>query len=116
MQSKKARQMIMKIIERLDYDIYKSFLPDMCEDPEASEELMADMVEIVKRFTAPPRKVRPQTLAKRLVGKPIEKAEKLAKTHGLKPTRANVTDCCFRPERIRFEVDNSGKVVNATLG
>lgn len=41
---------ILKLVERIDYDIYKSFLPDMAEDPEAKEEQMDDLKQIVKDF------------------------------------------------------------------
>lgn len=45
----KIKAMILKIIERLDYDHYKFFLPECSEDPDAAEELMGELVEIVEK-------------------------------------------------------------------
>lgn len=55
-----VEKMVLELIEQVDYDIYKSFLPDCSEDPDEIPERMAELVEIVRKYipkeTSKPRK------------------------------------------------------------
>ena len=46
----KIRKMLLELIEELDYDHYKHFLPDCSEDPEAAEQQMQRLIEIVRKY------------------------------------------------------------------
>ena len=40
--------MLMDVINHLDYDIYKSFLPELAEDPEGSKRIMEELISVVR--------------------------------------------------------------------
>lgn len=46
---KQIEKMILELISQVDYDIYKGFLPEYCEEPEEMEEKMSSLVEIVRK-------------------------------------------------------------------
>ena len=50
MKSDKIKKMILEIIERLDYDTYKSFLPECSEDPDGIDERLDELVKIVEKY------------------------------------------------------------------
>jgi hypothetical protein len=45
----KIKAMILEIIEHLDYDSYKNFLPDCSEDFESASELMEELIEVAQK-------------------------------------------------------------------
>lgn len=48
---KMAKKMILEIIQAVDYDIYKSFIPKTAENPETIKERMNELLDIVYRYT-----------------------------------------------------------------
>lgn len=49
MTKKQIRKMLFEVISRVDYDIYRSMLPQFSEELEETEELMDDLVAIAKK-------------------------------------------------------------------
>lgn len=43
-------KMILEIIAAVDYDIYKSFLPECSEDPDEIPNQLEELVDIVKKY------------------------------------------------------------------
>lgn len=50
MNDEKIKEMILAIIEHVDYDIYKDFLPEHSEDPKISAKILDELIEIVKKY------------------------------------------------------------------
>ena len=46
-----AKQMILNLAMTLDYDVYKSLLPELAEEPEFADDLMEELIDIVIEFT-----------------------------------------------------------------
>ncbi len=44
----KIREVILKVIRNVDYDIYKHYLPECSEEPEEAEEDMQRMIGMVR--------------------------------------------------------------------
>lgn len=49
MSDDQVKAMILEVIENVDYDIYKSFLPECSEDPEESEEEMEKLIAVCRK-------------------------------------------------------------------
>lgn len=49
MNDDEIKMMILNIVQEIDYDIYKDFMPECSEDPDGIEERMESLVEIVKK-------------------------------------------------------------------
>lgn len=43
------REMIMVILGKVDYDLMKSFLPELSEDPEETDETMEELISLVEK-------------------------------------------------------------------
>lgn len=43
----KAKLLIMELLCRADYDLWKSYNPETAEDPEYAEEKMEELIDIV---------------------------------------------------------------------
>jgi len=56
MTNDQIRDMVMKLVNELDYDIWKELQPDLAEDPEAAECLVRRMVGIARRHMSDARK------------------------------------------------------------
>ncbi len=49
MTDEQIKAMILEVIQEVDYDTYKNFLPECSEDPEYAEEEMTTLIDIVKK-------------------------------------------------------------------
>ncbi len=47
MSEQQIRRMLLAIIDEIDHDAYKFYVPETSEDPEAAEESMQDLIQIV---------------------------------------------------------------------
>jgi hypothetical protein len=45
----KLREIVMDLMKEADYDLYKSLVPETAEDPEAAEERVNDLKEILRK-------------------------------------------------------------------
>ena len=59
MTNQEARDLILMILGEADYDLVKSFDPELSEDPEEAEHTMRRLIDIVHHHV-------PQTIAQRL--------------------------------------------------
>ena len=44
------KEMILDIINTVDYDIYKSMLPELSEDPDHAVQKMETLIDIVEKY------------------------------------------------------------------
>ena len=49
MTDKKIEAMLLAVIERLDYDHFKHFLPECSEDPAVAKETMQELIDIARK-------------------------------------------------------------------
>lgn len=50
MTREQIKELILFVIEQVDYDMAKSFDPELCEDPEESEAHLERIIEAVENF------------------------------------------------------------------
>jgi hypothetical protein len=44
------QEMILALIQEIDYDHYKFLIPELSEDPEAAEEKMKKLISIAEKY------------------------------------------------------------------